>query len=94
MCDYNYIQQGWQCPVCKRVYSPTTTMCYYCGNEKIDTTTTPGETIIDWVKKFSTTFKPEEFAWCNNTRIQQYADMVGSGWTPFGKDKENQDEDN
>lgn len=23
---------GWQCPVCRRVYSPTTPMCYTCGN--------------------------------------------------------------
>ena len=22
--------QGWQCPCCKRVYSPTTVMCLYC----------------------------------------------------------------
>lgn len=24
------IQQGWQCPVCQRVYSPMTGLCYYC----------------------------------------------------------------
>ena len=24
------IQQGWQCPCCRRIYSPTTPMCYYC----------------------------------------------------------------
>jgi len=23
-------QQGWQCPCCKRVYSPTTFLCPYC----------------------------------------------------------------
>lgn len=28
----NFAPQGWQCPICKRVYSPTTPMCYYCGN--------------------------------------------------------------
>ena len=27
--------QGWQCPICGRVYSPTTPMCWYCGNQKI-----------------------------------------------------------
>ena len=27
------IQQGWQCPVCKRVYSPSTYMCPWCGGE-------------------------------------------------------------
>lgn len=33
-------QQGWQCPICGRVYSPTTAMCFYCGNEETTSTTT------------------------------------------------------
>lgn len=24
------INQGWECPKCGRVYSPTTPMCFYC----------------------------------------------------------------
>ena len=36
----NFAQQGWQCPICKRVYSPYTSSCFYCGNEQIITTTT------------------------------------------------------
>lgn len=35
-----FAQQGWQCPICKRVYSPTTPMCYYCGNTGTTTTDT------------------------------------------------------
>ena len=35
-----FVPKGWQCPVCRRVYSPDTPMCYYCGNEEIVTTTT------------------------------------------------------
>lgn len=42
-------QQGWQCPLCKRVYSPFTPCCYYCGAEGRATTST------DWVKHESTT---------------------------------------
>ena len=26
-----YIPQGWQCQVCKRVYSPDVRSCDYCG---------------------------------------------------------------
>ena len=26
--------QGWRCPICKRVYSPTTSLCLYCGNKQ------------------------------------------------------------
>lgn len=25
------IEQGWQCPICKRVYNPRQEMCLYCG---------------------------------------------------------------
>lgn len=38
--DNNYVSQGWQCPICKRVYSPTTQMCMYCGGEQKTTITT------------------------------------------------------
>lgn len=35
-CDMPFPQigaaKGWQCPICGRVYSPTTMMCFYCGN--------------------------------------------------------------
>lgn len=34
MYEYNYVPQGWQCPVCKRVYSPSVSMCMYCGNKE------------------------------------------------------------
>lgn len=34
------VQQGWQCPICKRIYSPTTFMCFYCGGDKTETSTT------------------------------------------------------
>ena len=35
------VQQGWQCPICNRVYSPYTFMCYYCG-QAVTTTTSIG----------------------------------------------------
>ena len=45
--------QGWQCPICKRVYSPTTSMCYYCGNEKtvVGTTTTDGTSTSNYIEE-------------------------------------------
>lgn len=33
MFEFTGVQQGWQCPICKRVYSPFTPWCYYCGEE-------------------------------------------------------------
>lgn len=44
MNEFNFVPQGWQCPICKRVYSPSTPWCYYCGNEQ--TITTTDKTII------------------------------------------------
>ena len=38
----NMPPQGWQCPVCKRVYSPTTIMCFYCGGETTTTVSSSG----------------------------------------------------
>lgn len=63
MCDYGVeiigVQQGWQCPICKRVYAPNTPMCYYCGNGEQTTTTTwytgTGYPLIDWTKHISKT---------------------------------------
>ena len=39
MNEFNFAQQGWQYPICKRVYSPFTPSCFHCGNEQIITTT-------------------------------------------------------
>jgi len=35
-----FIPQGWQCPVCKRVYSPEWPWCTFCGQGVTVTTTT------------------------------------------------------
>lgn len=51
--DYQKIppQQCWQCPICGRVYSPTTMMCLYCGNEKESISTTYSTThTIDYAQ--------------------------------------------
>lgn len=38
---YTMPQQGWQCPVCRRCYAPTTMMCLYCPEPPVwDNTTT------------------------------------------------------
>ena len=30
MSNFNFTPQGWECPKCHRVYSPTTMMCIAC----------------------------------------------------------------
>ena len=38
-----FAPQGWQCPICGRVYSPSTTMCLFCGRSDITYTSTGTE---------------------------------------------------
>lgn len=44
--NFNAPQQGWICPKCGRVYSPSTSMCWYCGGNTttVINTTTPSNT--------------------------------------------------
>lgn len=53
-------QQGWQCPLCKRIYGPFVQECYNCNNREgsILTTTEDEEKpifTIDWTKSVSKT---------------------------------------
>jgi uncharacterized OB-fold protein len=36
------IPQGWQCPVCNKVYSPTTPMCFTCPQTTKSSSNTGG----------------------------------------------------
>lgn len=49
------VQQGWQCPICKRIYSPFTIMCYYCSGESKTSTNVNSTGNIDWQKHQSIT---------------------------------------
>ena len=39
MWDQPFIKEGWLCPVCRRVFSPDTPWCYFCGGEAKTVTT-------------------------------------------------------
>lgn len=58
-CPWEGPAKGWQCPVCGRVYSPSTPMCWYCGgNEKktnVVRTGTDPNYLIDWCRHTTTT---------------------------------------
>ena len=41
--------QGWICPKCGRVYSPTTFMCFYCGGQTITSSTGTSKPYINYV---------------------------------------------
>ena len=53
----NWYQQGWVCPKCGRVYSPSTPMCYNCGGNATQVYASPNTTGVNpekWWKDYVT----------------------------------------
>lgn len=72
--------QGWQCPICKRVYSPLTPMCYYCGNGsfKLDVTyagTPPAEASNQILNDLTAFAKVEQTL---NDTVQRYKERINA----------------
>lgn len=60
MCDFEVpmagVQQGWQCPVCKRVYAPFVRECSCCGRNTVTNIESgTGQPLIDWCRHMSYT---------------------------------------
>lgn len=52
-------QQGWQCPICKKIYAPNIPECLHCNNVETELKTTDnGELTIDWGKSATITHVP------------------------------------
>lgn len=56
MCDYEVpgfgVPQGWQCPICKRVYAPFVSECTNCGRVNVVVNTENTFPDIDWSEVF------------------------------------------
>lgn len=50
-----FIRHGWQCPICKTVYSPDTPVCFYCNPNSNETTTAGYKDYLDWRARDSIT---------------------------------------
>lgn len=81
MCEFGVriegVQQGWQCPVCKRVYAPFVSECSYCGRETVTNIGTgTGQPIIDWCRKTSYTSAKMPKVTLNGTGFGSVTDSV------------------
>ena len=63
--DFSFAPQGWQCPICKRVYSPTYPWCIFCGNETVTTTdrTTLNINNNDFFEDYLNELEKQEFCY-------------------------------
>lgn len=54
--DFPDAPRGWVCPKCGRVYSPNTSMCYYCGGNDTQIYASPNTTGVkpEWWKDYIT----------------------------------------
>lgn len=54
-------QQGWQCPLCNRIYGPFVQECYHCNNQKTTlTTSTYPETTTGKSQSYTITYPSEK----------------------------------
>ena len=47
-----FAQQGWQCPICGAVYSPTTPMCYNCTGKTKTYTVSTGTKEVQSIEEY------------------------------------------
>ena len=75
MYQTSFIPQGWECPRCKRVYSPTTSMCSHCpqhnqGVTSTGTTLTVGSNSTWIVHNFESDKKGGKCKICGLQKVQ------------------------
>ena len=72
--DYGFVQQGWECPKCHRIYSPTQSFCLYCNDRRVTYTTTAKP---EWIYKEDTrTGSINNIEWWNAPSSISWEDMV------------------
>ena len=49
--NYDFVQQGWECPKCHRIYSPNQSYCLYCNDSRVTYST---KVKPEWIYKEDT----------------------------------------
>lgn len=72
MFQATFIPQGWECPKCKRVYSPTTMMCSYCPENKQVITSTSTITSTTYSHAFESDKKSSSATKCKICGLEKW----------------------
>lgn len=48
------VNKGWQCPICERVYSPSTPICFSCNNKQecVDENLVPFDKVCEYLDEY------------------------------------------
>jgi hypothetical protein len=69
MIQTKFIPQGWECPKCNRVYSPTTSMCSHCPVQAVTTAGTTGTTFSSGTTWYTHNFESDKKSTSNGCKI-------------------------
>jgi hypothetical protein len=72
MNDFNFTPQGWECPKCKRVYSPTTSMCSHCPEYTQGVSMTGTSTSTTHTHQFESDKKSSSFTKCKICGLEKW----------------------
>ena len=72
MFETSFIPQGWECPKCKRVYSPTTSMCSHCPQHTQGIATTGPSTSTTYSHQFESDKKSSSKTKCKICGLEKW----------------------
>lgn len=79
----DWVQKGWECPKCGRVYSPTTSMCRYCGAEAKTFATTNIEVMSPYMSDLVETLS-ENSQDMTEEEKKEYNEIIHNLYKPIG----------
>lgn len=83
-----FIEQGWQCPVCKAVMSPKERMCVNCRGSRVVCHSAILTINDDQIVKSPSADKPHDFHSTISSNMQAHFDALDEEFAKFYQNKE------